>query len=85
MSTVAHSDSTVMRTARAREIVAIERTGDVISTECPIATIVYPHDASSSSASSVTTPNANHEDDSERESVVEHTYESSVSTVSRHE
>jgi hypothetical protein len=85
MSTVAHIDSTVMRTARARKIVAIGRTGDVISSECPIATIAYPHVASSSSTSSVATPNADHEDDSECESVVEHTSESSLSTASRHE
>jgi hypothetical protein len=39
MSTVAHDDSTVIRTARARKIVAIGRAGDETSSECPIAVI----------------------------------------------
>jgi hypothetical protein len=60
----------VIRTARARKIVAIGRAGDVTSSECPIATIAYPHVASRIRVSNVATPSADHEDDSERESAV---------------
>jgi hypothetical protein len=64
MSTVAHSDSTVIRTARARKIVAIGRAGDETSSECPIAVIAYPHVASRIKVSSDATPSADHEDGS---------------------
>jgi hypothetical protein len=85
MSTVAHNDSTVIRTARARKTVAIGRAGDDTSSECPIAIIVYPHVASRIRVSIDATPSADHEDDSEHESVVLYTGDLSAVAASRHE